>query len=116
MEPSTLKRNDGGFVAQEFHTDPREQLLRAVFGLRVDFVVAVATVDAKRRGKAANFFNAFFERVRPSGDEISGDNSEVSAKIVGHVHSAANLRTRHIAAHMDVAKLSDLHSVESGGE
>src|SRR5207302_7377725 len=91
-------------------------LSRFVFGARVYFVVAVASPGTKRSVQTANFVDAIGNRIATSGDEIAGDDSEVGAETIGHIHGAANLRGRHIAAKVNIADLHDLHAVESGRE
>ena len=103
-------------MAQQLHSGLREQLLRAVFGVRINFMIAVATVNAERRGQAANFFNALFQRITCAGDEVSGDDGEIGAEVVGHIDGAANLRTRHVTAHVNVAELRDGHAIERSGQ
>ncbi len=62
----------------------------------------------------ADLIDAIGQRVRSSGDEVSRDDGEIGAQRVGHVHRAANIRAARAATEVNVAKLDDCHSVESG--
>src|SRR5712671_5858651 len=62
--------NQSILVAQQLHPLLGKQILRTVFGVRINFVIAVAAVNAQRGGEAAYFFYTFLERVAGSGDEV----------------------------------------------
>src|SRR5260370_9010335 len=114
IEGGALENKLRVFVAQYFHAGLSVEIGRLVLRARVDFVVAIAAPSAERSVKTANFFDAIGDRIARAGDEVAGDDGEVGAEIVGHIHGAANLRAGHVAAEMDVADLYDFHAVESG--
>jgi len=47
--------NQSILVAQQLHPLLGKQILRTVFGVRINFVIAVAAVNAQRGGEAAYF-------------------------------------------------------------
>ncbi len=79
-------------------------------------MIAVAAIDAKRRGEPANLFDAFFQRVAGTGDEVAGDHGQVGSEVVGHIHGAANLGARHVTAQVNVTQLNQLHAIERRGQ
>src|SRR6185312_10842781 len=114
VELRATKFEDGVFLAQHLHAMLRVKLFGELFRVRIDLVIAVAAEDTERRMKAANLFDAIFDRVVRSGDEIAGHDGEVGVEIVGHVHGAPNGGAAHERAHVNVADLGDFHAVESG--
>ena len=107
------KRELHVLVAEQPHTGLRKEALRGIFGPGVNFMVAVAPEDAEGRTKVANFIDAISQRVRGPGNEISGDDGEIRAELVGHFHRTANVGAAHVATEVNVAKLDDLHAVQS---
>src|SRR5438067_531935 len=77
-------------------------------------MVAVAAPRAEGSVQVANFIDAIGDRIAASSDEIASNDSEVGAKIVGHIYGATHLCARHVTAEVNIADLHDLHSVESG--
>src|SRR5258708_21062992 len=114
IELRAPKRELGIFLAEKLQTGLSKEALRFLFGAGVNFVVAIAAPDAKRRAQPANFVDAISERVTSAGDEVAGNNREIGAELVGHVHGAANLSARHVPAQMNITKLDDLHTVKRG--
>src|ERR1700674_3787725 len=75
-------------------------------------MIAVAAPRAERCVQTTDFINAIGNRITHTGDEIAGDDGEIGAEIVGHIHGAAHLGAGHVAAQVNIADLDDLHSVE----
>ena len=48
IERRAIEWNQHVFMAKEFHAELCEQFLRAVFGLGINFMIAVATVNTER--------------------------------------------------------------------
>src|SRR5712692_3982525 len=116
IELCALESNLGVFVAQQFHAGLGVEISGFVFRTRVDFVVAVATPNAERSVKTANFVDAIGDVIAGAGDEIAGNDGEIGAEIIGHIHGAAHLLAGHVTAEMNVADLDDLHAIERGGQ
>ena len=106
------ERNDGVFAAQHFHPGLLVQALSQILGPRINFVIAVAAVDAERSAQVANFVHAIGHGIVHAGDEVAGDDGEIGSHIVGHVHHAAHRFARHVAAQVDIRNLDDLHAVQ----
>src|ERR1700687_3147346 len=102
------------FMAKQLHAGLRKECLRGIFRPGVNFMVAVAAENAKGGAKSANFLDAISQRIRGSGDEISSDDGEITAQILGHIHRAAHIRAAHAATKVNVAQLEDCHAVKSG--
>src|ERR1700730_1256328 len=102
------------FVAKQLHARLCKEVLCGVFSPSVNFMIAVAPENAERRVKLAYLIDAIGQRVGGSGDEISGDDREVGAELVGHFHRATKIRAAHVAAEVNVAELDDFHAVETG--
>src|SRR5882724_3114295 len=100
------------FVAQELHAGLRIEIGRFVFHTRVNLMVAVAAPSAKGRVQTTDLIDAIGNRVPHTGDEIAGDDREIGAENVGHVHGAAHLGAGHITAQVNVADLDDFHAVK----
>src|SRR6185437_13019073 len=63
VELRATKFEDGVFLAQHLHAMLRVKLFGKLFRVRIDLVIAVAAEDTERRMKAANLFDAIFDRV-----------------------------------------------------
>src|SRR3989442_10503064 len=70
--------------------------------------------DAQRTGETTTLNNVIGDGIASAGDEVAGDDGEVGAEIIGHIHSAADLGAGHVTAEVNVAELDDLHAIESG--
>ena len=102
------------FLTQQTHSMLRKKLGRERFRFRVGFMIAVAAPNAQRRAQPRQLVDAGFERVARGREEIAGDDGEVGAEIVGHVHGAADLGRGHVAADVDIAQLGDAQTFQSG--
>src|SRR5215475_5317469 len=67
----TAKADCSVFFSQQRHSRLREQFLRVVFRLRINFVIAVASVHAKWRSELANLVDTLPKRIAGAGNEIA---------------------------------------------
>ncbi len=104
--------DDGVFASQQLHAGLPVKALGQVFRAGINFVVAVAAIDAERGAQLAHFFDAVPHGVVHAGDQVPGDDGQVGADVIGHVHGAANRFAGHVRAQMNVADLDDLHAVK----
>src|SRR5437879_694491 len=109
VEVCTAKRELHIFVAKQLHARFRKEALGSIFGPGVNLVIAVATENTEGRAKLAYFVNAIGERVGSSGDEISGNNGEIGAEVVSHLHRATDIGAAHITTEVNIAQLDDGH-------
>ena len=73
VECASLPAQLDVFLAQQFHPKFLKKLRGLFFSPRVDLMVSVAAPDAQRRAQPRKLRDAVFERVRPAGQKIAGD-------------------------------------------
>ena len=81
VERASLPAQLDIFLAEQLHAKFLKELRGLFLSPRIDFMVSVAAPDAQRRAQPRKFRDAIFERVRPAGQKIAGDDGQIAASV-----------------------------------